>query len=361
MLKKKVLIKSKVSEPLPTSTSGKKRGRPPKSGKDSGSGNNVAVDHVSSVPNSRVYNLSKKSELTTNYIVNNLVQLKLTTKDILRLEEKLRHVGLLKDINKPIIEPSAWNSDQMSSDAPSSSILSDISNPFKSLIKHNINIVGTIEKPNRKELIINSGVKRKAYPIMQLYNQGWPTRTSYVCWYCCHKFNTTPVGIPQLLIHTDFNCYGNFCSYNCAKRYLRPLIEDDMAMLQTPNDIFMEDDLGEKMQLLELLYHLETNAPLDEPIKPAPSRLTLTMFGGTKTIEEFRKNFSSHSSYHVFRSPLVPVSYQMEECTDKTEKRRRCQHVSLDTMKIQKAFNALSEKAAQGKVINRKPSDHNEI
>ena len=72
------------------------------------------------------------------------------------------------------------------------------------------------------------------------------------------------------------------------------------------------------------------------------------MFGGTKTIEEFRANFSTNDSYHVFRSPLVPISYQMEECNDKMERKRR-QRVSLDTVKIEKAFSELAEKAKKHK------------
>lgn len=273
----------------------------------------------------------------------------------------MRNTGLLSDISTPVKEPTAWNDSSIQTKTEASVGQNTKRSPFQSLIKHHnvINVVGTVDKtkPSRKDLIINSGIKRKTHDIMKIYNHGWPTHTSYACWYCCHKFSTTPVGIPHLLIHTDFYCYGNFCSYNCAKRYLRPLTEDDMAMLQTPNDVFVEDDLGEKLQLLELLYHIETKAPLDEPLKPAPRRLTLTMFGGNKTIEEFRKNFNTHCSYHVFRSPLVPISYQMEECTDKTEKRRRRQHVSLDTIKIQRAFNELSEKAAKGKKLVRKYAD----
>jgi len=145
-----------------------------------------------------------------------------------------------------------------------------------------------------------------------------------------------------------FHCYGNFCSYNCAKRYLRPETEDDIAMLQTATDNFIDDDLGERMQLLELLCHIETNTPLEYPIKAASRRLTLIMFGGDKTIDEFRANFATNDSYHVFRSPLVPISYQMEECNDRTDKRRR-HRVSLDTVKIERAFSELAEKAKKHK------------
>lgn len=350
MLKKKVMVKSKKSpaETLPSASSKSSLGR--------------TITHAPpapSAPTARVYTLSKSSELPkkSTYIVNNMVKLNINLADIIRLEKELEHGGLLHGIELSTAAPVAWNDNCGSPLSPVSKEETETesgsetrSRPFKTLIKKPI-LNMTVESDTaaaRKDLIINSGVKRSSKPIMQVYAHGWPAHSSYACWYCCHTFNTTPVGIPQLLINMVFHCYGNFCSYNCAKRYLRPETEDDMAMLQTANDTFIEDDLGERMQLLELLCHIETGSPLDQPIKAAPRRLTLNMFGGTKTIEEFRANFLTNDSYHVFQSPLVPISYQMEECNDKTDRKRR-QRVSLDTVKIERAFSELAEKAKQHK------------
>jgi hypothetical protein len=342
MLKKKVVIKSKKSgpsEPVPK--------RPVASSKntsmETGAGNTAT---------SRVYTVGvpQKPLVKSTYIVNNMVKLNLTLSDVNRLEE-LGHKGLLYGIETPQM-PIAWNCSEFSaSNSSPAATTEEVANPFKSLIKRNITNLVTSESKDRvtrKDLIINSGMKRHSKQIMQIYSHGWPAHSSHACWYCCHTFNNTPVGIPQLLVNMVFHCYGNFCSYNCAKRYLRPETEDDIAMLQTSTDIFIDDDLGERMQLLELLCHIETNAPLECAIKHAPRRLTLIMFGGDKTIDEFRANFSTNDSYHVFRSPLVPISYQMEECNDRTDKRRR-HRVSLDTVKIERAFNELAEKAKKHK------------
>ena len=351
--KKKVVIKSKdlkgVVEPTPTVT--KKRGRPAKSK------NTTDVTVKPSLPSSRVYNLgaSNSKVKSTSYIVNNIVQLNINIKDIRMLEKKIlqNESSLIKDIESSQ-EPAPWNDQQKQSKVENNETSKSTHSPFKSIIRRgNINIVTTTpeqseSKINRKDLIINSGVKRTAKPIMNIYNQCWPSNSTYACWYCCHKFSTTPVGIPQIFINNEFHCYGNFCSYNCAKRYLRPQTEDDLAMLQTSSDVCVGDDLGEKMQLLELLYHIETNSDIDQPIKIAPSRLSLQMFGGDKTIEEYRSNFDTHNSYHVFRSPLVPISYQMEECSDKMSKKVR-QRVSIDTVKIERAYNELAKKANNNK------------
>lgn len=351
MLRKKVVIKSKKTPEISQHQRSTSNPGPAPQGKGK----------------ARVYSLTTPASLpkNTTYIINNMVKLRININDIERLEQQLlnHNNGLLAGIDKPFV-PTAWNSssnsssssNSMSMNAPTgdTQIHKRKKDPFKSLIKRTSTKITTGENsasipiPNRKDLIINSGINRQSHPILQVYSHGWPAHSSYACWYCCHSFNTTPVGIPQLLVNMVFHCYGNFCSYNCAKRYLRPESEDDVAMLQTCNDSFIKDDLGERMQLLELLCHIETGAPLDTPIKPAPRRLTLSMFGGDKSIEEFRKNFHNNDNYHVFRAPLVPISYQMEEATDKIERKRR-QRVSIDTVKIERAFSELAENAKKTK------------
>ena len=134
-----------------------------------------------------------------------------------------------------------------------------------------------------------------------------------------------------------FYCYGNFCSYNCAKRYLRPQSEDDLAMLQTSSDICVGDDLGEKMQLLELLYHIETNSDIEQPIKIAPSRLSLQMFGGDKTIDEYRSSFKNKNVYDVKIPPILPINH----IVDRYETN---QNVSKSNLKLYRSKPLPSEK-----------------
>ena len=358
MLKKKVLVKSKKAgpeEPLPKRERDKpvERDKPAEKSKarmpvvPAAPLQMATTTAMPAVPSSRVYTLGGSS---TKYLglPNNMVKLNITLNDISRLESTLNHRGLLHGIETPLV-PVPWN-DNFAPVVDTEHKTDIKSNPFVTLIKKPEIITETssssIASSSRKDLIINSGVKRSSKPIMQIYSHGWPAHSTYACWYCCHTFNTTPVGIPQLLVNMEFHCYGNFCSYNCAKRYLRPDAEDDMAMMQTSNDNIIQDDLGERMQLLELMCHIETGSPLNESIKMAPRRLSLTMFGGNKTIEEFRNSFQTNESYHVFRFPLVPISYQLEECSDKTERKRKTR-VSLDTIKIERAFSELAEKVKQ--------------
>ena len=89
---------------------------------------------------------------------------------------------------------------------------------------------------------------------------------------------------------------------------------------------------------------METDTPLCESIKPAPSRLVLKMFGGTKTIEEFRESFTSNTTFHTFKMPLVSIGYQIEECTDtRSDNKRRLKNMSLDVAKLEKVWDDLKK------------------
>lgn len=316
----------------------------------------------------RVYALGGNKKASAKCVSNNIIQLQLYLADIKNIENVLSSDSknlLLSIDDKPIV-PKAWNEpDHMNSimttniepETPSEPKKKD---PFKALIKRTTvefkDDSSTIDTVSRKDLIINSGVKRQAKQLLQVFAKEWPAHSPYACWTDCHTFDTTPVGIPQALVDGVFYCYGNFCSYNCAKRYLCPNLDDDddTAMMQTIHDIFIRDDKSEKLQLLELLCHIETGNPLNEPIRMSSKRMILKLFGGDKTIEEYRNNFNKNTTYHVFKSPLVPISYQMEECSNKGDTRKKTRAVSLDSLKIQKAFDSLMQEKEKNNTVLRK-------
>jgi len=205
----------------------------------------------------------------------------------------------------------------------------------------------------RRNLIINSGVQRRVTKLMSAFsNTEWPNYSSYDCWYCCHSFSSAPVGIPEKLINDGmdkwtFQLYGNFCSYNCAARYLNPHEDniDDCAMLESNFDLIHADEKSEQIQLLELLCNIETSKNMIEKIRLAPPRLSLKRFGGKLTIEEFRENFNQHTIYHVFKSPLVPISYELEEISgiQKNDKK----NIPIDFNRVERAYRELSKQREQ--------------
>jgi hypothetical protein len=198
---------------------------------------------------------------------------------------------------------------------------------------------------NINNLLINTGVNYVIHKIMADFHSGnktdkedigatpcvgidvcagtWPKSTSYCCWYCCHPFTETPVGIPEKIIIENNNiCFelaGNFCSYNCAYSYINPQSADDLAGINISIDYVHSDDKSNKIQLLELLCSLECNTTFLKKIKPAPPRLALNTFGGPLDIIAFRDNFNLHTDFHIFKYPVVPITYSLGELKTSTK------------------------------------------
>lgn len=324
---------------LTATTTSKKRGRPKKCVTKTGTkskGSQIPAGRVFSVSNNNLYN---------NFLNTvSIISLNLNKSDIQRLEmgiqNNLDFIGQIKETTATV----AAEKKQKQSPFTTLTIMKSqekesfgAHRPTKTRMKRT-------NVQNRKDLIINCGVKRTTYDVLDVNGKSWPEKTNVVCWHDCHPFTTTPVGIPQTMINHTFVCSGNFCSYNCAKKYLCPNMndEDDMSGVYVNTDIFVGDSHGDKLQLLELLCHLETGSPLTEIIKPAGSRLALKMFGGNKTIEEFRESFSSNTSYHIFKMPLVSIGYQIEECQNVgNDGAQKLMNMSLDVHRLQKEYDSL--------------------
>ena len=100
----------------------------------------------------------------------------------------------------------------------------------------------------------------------------WPTSTTTHCWWCCHPFDTVPV--PLTVNYNDsidaFSVKGTFCSWGCAKAY----------------SLGESHTLGYQSQLLLLLRKRVEGKVV--PIKCAPQRSQLNIFGGPINIQAFR-------------------------------------------------------------------------
>lgn len=258
-----------------------------------------------------------------------IIQLKLTKNDIRELEAELQLHGTSTLLTEYEGEPLAFNNDiSKPTTIPVEEQSNTENNPFENILKiknkmenkkTTLNTCKDSAKPapSRKNMIINNGMQKTIKPVLPVYNNGWPSHSPYACWLCCHTFNNTSVGIPERLVDGVFYLSGNFCSFNCAKRYLKgDTTADSVASMQTHQDLSINDDKANRLQLLELLFHLETGVLITDELKMSPPRLSLALFGGWLSIDEFRKNFNQPSEYHVYKSPLVPIVYQLEETID---------------------------------------------
>jgi hypothetical protein len=104
----------------------------------------------------------------------------------------------------------------------------------------------------------------------------WPMSTDLYCWTCSHPFESIPVAIPHIYDSklNLFFCYGNFCSFSCAKRYV----------LESSGNT-------QSCTLLALLRSkiIGGLGTANMGIKAAPPRTSLKVFGGQLSIEAFRE------------------------------------------------------------------------
>jgi len=125
---------------------------------------------------------------------------------------------------------------------------------------------------------------------------------SEVCWNCCHTYGSLSQSIPVRYISSVYYMYGEFCSYECATRYVI--------------DTFEGQSMWEVYSLLNMYYNKIHNSK-GKQVEPAPSRFVLKMFGGDLTIDEYRSHFSNNISYDTLLPPIVPICHTNIKITNK--------------------------------------------
>ena len=160
-----------------------------------------------------------------------------------------------------------------------------------------------LKTKNFKENYNNNYITRKIYDTFlslnkTIDNKVWPINTSIHCMWCVHQFDTVPCGIPKKYKNNKFECYGCFCSFNCAASFLFDKKDYNM---------------WEEYNLLNFLYRklFENNT---KKIKLAPNRLILKIFGGILSIDEFRNNsLDINTSYLIHTPPMTTIISKIEE------------------------------------------------
>lgn len=96
------------------------------------------------------------------------------------------------------------------------------------------------------------------------------------CWWCCHDFEGTALEMPKKYDERRRKFYtcGRFCSWSCMKAFAIDNYGDNFGGRICGNIICM------RKQMFGLVG----------PVRMAPKRYELVNFGGTMTIDEFRKH-----------------------------------------------------------------------
>jgi hypothetical protein len=130
-------------------------------------------------------------------------------------------------------------------------------------------------------------IKKGFFKILNQFSN-WTAKTDIKCWWCCHNFDTVPLGMPIYYDHTvnKFSVRGIFCSFSCMLSYSRNT-----------------KGVNSKSYLINYLYKKLTGV-IGINFKEAPYKYVLKEFGGHLSIEEFRNLSSEMKSYKMIEYPM---------------------------------------------------------
>lgn len=126
-------------------------------------------------------------------------------------------------------------------------------------------------------------------------DQSLPESTDVACFWDCNTFRGRPCVIPIVIEEDIWRVYGNFCCPECAAAYLF-------------NERLDSHVKWERYALLNRLY-----ADGGDPIRLAPPRATLRMFGGTLDIVDYRAILTEkRMRVDVMTPPMISIIQVMD-------------------------------------------------
>ena len=162
----------------------------------------------------------------------------------------------------------------------------------------------TVPVPSRHQTVTVEG----SVPVPDYYKKGTllvqyqateeirkiPEQVDVACFWCCHRFETRPIVLPVKDQGEYIEVQGNFCTPECAMSYLFDLRMDSYCR-------------WEQLSLLNRIYGV------NGPIKPAPPRQILKLFGGPMGIEEYRNLMrKGHLRVDIHLPPMVSLLATMD-------------------------------------------------
>ena len=194
------------------------------------------------------------------------------------------------------------------------------------------------EEGNFKIKMNNSGSSQSTKNTMVQFKEAnnrnkWPESTSIYCWWCCSPFNNTPCALPIRKKNDEYQVIGCFCSPECAAAW--------------NFDNYDNEERWEKYSLLNMIYKkVFENQKIS--IKPAAPRQSLKIFGGTLTIEEFRKNNCNYNkNFKIVMPPMISVIPQIEESMNNSFYNQNKSFIPIDKERIEKANKDLKLKRSK--------------
>lgn len=145
-------------------------------------------------------------------------------------------------------------------------------------------------------------ITRKLRTLARNLRSDCVSATKSACFWCTCPFDNPPVYIPTAEFSGSYQCYGCFCSPECATAHL---FEESI-------------DSATKFERYALLNYIYCGIyEHKDNIKPAPDpRYTLDKFYGNLSIQEYRKLLEDQRLLLVVNKPLTRVLPEIHEDND---------------------------------------------
>lgn len=137
-----------------------------------------------------------------------------------------------------------------------------------------------IDDANYQELRCSSSVAQHrdtsviyhSHAVNQRLPATWRESTTIACWHCCHRFEGPPVPVARSYDAKEqkFVVFGNFCTLSCAKAW----------MVDSPS--------FDSAQRINIFAKMARDVYGEVEVLRAPPRVSLDLFGGPYSIDEFR-------------------------------------------------------------------------
>ena len=152
----------------------------------------------------------------------------------------------------------------------------------------------------------------------------WPLGSDGWCWWCCHPFAGQPHPLPIAWDERRdlFTVCGNFCSWSCVKAY---------------NMHSSSCYKGVRSNLIAVLRKKACGRLA--PVKCAPPRQALRVFGGQLSIEEFRRMAEGEAVMQLLPEKMVVAPTAMEVV--RPVKRKQPEARDLDFTSVQQVNETL--------------------
>lgn len=143
-------------------------------------------------------------------------------------------------------------------------------------------------------------VQKDSIPSYFISFKLWPTTTTLLCWNCIRSFDNYPIAIPveKIIVMKDkyrnvleidngylvFKTTGNFCTFNCAMRYL----------LHNFSGKSKEDAIRNMILMVKLFCNKSL-----KNIEPAEPHTSQIKFGGTINDEDYKSHLDEINPFNI--------------------------------------------------------------